>query len=42
MHQRTQKNEIFNKDSEIYFPLSPKYLAYLHYGKPIRVHFDSG
>lgn len=33
MHQRTQKNEIFNKDSEIYFPLSPKYLAYLHYSK---------
>jgi len=33
MHLRTQKNEIFNKDSEIYFPLSPDYLAYLHYGK---------
>lgn len=33
MHNRTQKNEIFNKDSEIYFPLSPNYLAYLHYNK---------
>ncbi|WP_426672019.1 DUF4238 domain-containing protein [Mucilaginibacter sp. McL0603] len=31
VHNRTAKFEFFGKDSEIYFPLSPTYLAYLHY-----------
>lgn len=30
-HNRKGKFEIFAKESEIYFPVSPKYLAYLHY-----------
>lgn len=28
---RTAKMEFFTKESEIYFPLSPQYLAYFHY-----------
>lgn len=31
MHQRMHEMEIFAKESEIYFPLSPKYLIYLHF-----------
>jgi len=31
MHNRTKRIEIFDKESEIYFPLSPKFLAYVHY-----------
>jgi hypothetical protein len=31
VHNRTRHIEIFAKDSEIYFPLSPRYLAYVHY-----------
>jgi len=33
VHNRTASLEFFGKDSEVYFPLSPKYTAYLHYGK---------
>ncbi len=31
MKNRTAKFEFMTKDSEIYFPISPKFLAYLHY-----------
>jgi hypothetical protein len=31
VHNRTGKFEILAKESEIYFPLSPQYLAYLHF-----------
>ncbi len=31
VHNRMEPMEIFNKDSEIYFPLSPNYLAYFHF-----------
>jgi Protein of unknown function (DUF4238) len=31
VHNRTKHIEIFAKESEIYFPLSPKFLAYLHF-----------
>ncbi len=30
-HNRKGDNEIFAKESEIYFPISPKYLAYVRY-----------
>lgn len=31
VENRTAKFEIMTKDSEVYFPLNPKYLAYLHF-----------
>ncbi|MBP9688605.1 MAG: DUF4238 domain-containing protein [Bacteroidia bacterium] len=31
VHNRTHQFEIFSKESEVYFPLTPKYLVYLHY-----------
>lgn len=31
VHHRPAPNEIIGKDSEIYFPLSPKYLVYFHF-----------
>jgi len=31
VENRTAKFEIMTKDSEIYFPINPKYLAYLHF-----------
>ena|ERR1035437_2275316 len=31
LQNRTKKWEFLAKESEIYFPLSPKYLAYMHY-----------
>lgn len=31
VHNRTGRFEIFAKESEIYFPLSPSFLAYAHY-----------
>ena len=31
VHNRILRNEIFAKESELYFPLSPKYLAYVHF-----------
>ncbi len=30
-HNRTNSNILFEKESEIYFPLSPKFLAYVHF-----------
>ncbi|MDP3435110.1 MAG: DUF4238 domain-containing protein [Bacteroidota bacterium] len=31
IHNRTENNEILAKESELYFPLSPKFLAYVHF-----------
>lgn len=31
VHNRTQRLEIFAKESEIYLPLSPSFMAYIHY-----------
>jgi|GEM_PF-1594521 len=31
VHNRTSRFELMTKDSELYFPMNPKYLAYLHF-----------